>query len=70
MSRRGLCAPGRCLGLRIQLARESADGDASRCAFLLREMDGQLSEVEGKFISCGYKENRVDVRLKRAEMKR
>lgn len=70
VSRQDVCVPGRCVDLRIQLARESADGDASHCAFLLKEMDEHLLEIEGEFMSCGYRENCVDVRLKRAKIKR
>lgn len=62
--------PGRCVSLRIQVARASAAGEASRCQVLLDDMDDSLVGIERKFISCGYKENCAAIKLERANIKR
>ncbi|KAF6317002.1 cilia and flagella associated protein 46 [Rhinolophus ferrumequinum] len=60
----------RCVSLRIQVARASAAGEASRCQVLLDDMDDSLVGIERKFISCGYKENCAAIKLERANIKR
>ncbi|XP_045425210.1 cilia- and flagella-associated protein 46 isoform X3 [Lemur catta] len=60
----------RCLSLQVKVARESADNEPLKGSMSLQEMDNRLMEIEKRFISCGYRENCVDVKLERAQVKR
>ncbi|XP_014649525.1 PREDICTED: cilia- and flagella-associated protein 46 [Ceratotherium simum simum] len=60
----------RCVSLRVKAAQEPVEGEPSEHLLLLDRMDACLLEIEKKFISCGYQENCVDVKLERAKMKR
>lgn len=62
--------PHRCLNLRIRIAQESVDSEPLEFPFLLSELYERLLETEEKFVSCGYKENCVDIKLERAKLKR
>ncbi|XP_045438178.1 cilia- and flagella-associated protein 46 [Pipistrellus kuhlii] len=56
--------------LRIRVARESMDGESSQLPFPLSELYDQLLDIERKFVSCGHKENCVDIMLERSKLKR
>ncbi|XP_012516129.1 PREDICTED: cilia- and flagella-associated protein 46 [Propithecus coquereli] len=60
----------RCLSLQVKVARESVDNEPLECLVSLKELDNRLMEIEKKFISCGYRENCVDIKLERAQVKR
>lgn len=60
----------RCLSLRAQAARDLAGREPAELPSLLEELGDRLSEVEEKFVSCGYRENRMDVMLERVQIKR
>ncbi|XP_023492381.2 cilia- and flagella-associated protein 46 isoform X4 [Equus caballus] len=60
----------RSVSLRIQVAQEPIEGEPSDRAFLLNQMDDYLLEIENRFISCGYQEHCVDIKLERAKIKR
>ncbi|KAF5914545.1 hypothetical protein HPG69_010817 [Diceros bicornis minor] len=60
----------RCVSLRVKASQEPVEGEPSERLLLLNKMDACLLEIEKKFISCGYQENCVDIKLERAKMKR
>ncbi|XP_023564812.1 cilia- and flagella-associated protein 46 [Octodon degus] len=60
----------RCVSIQIQLIRDSADSEFPECLALLKELDRCLLDTEETFISCGYKEHCVDIKLERAKIKR
>uniref|UniRef100_A0A8D0Q223 Cilia and flagella associated protein 46 n=1 Tax=Sus scrofa TaxID=9823 RepID=A0A8D0Q223_PIG len=55
----------RCVSLQIRAMREPLEDP-----LLLAELGDRLLEIEEKFLSCGYKERGVDMRLERAKMRR
>lgn len=62
--------PHRSLNLRIQVIQESVSNESSEFPFLLSELYNHLLETEEKFINCGYKQKCVDIKLKRAKIKK
>nr|XP_058910979.1 cilia- and flagella-associated protein 46 [Kogia breviceps] len=60
----------RCVSLQIKAIQEPVDCEPVPNSFLLMEMDDRLLEIEEKFTSIGHKEQCVDIRLERAQMKR
>ncbi|XP_058400316.1 cilia- and flagella-associated protein 46 [Diceros bicornis minor] len=60
----------RCVSLRVKASQEPVEGEPSERLLLLNKMDACFLEIEKKFISCGYQENCVDIKLERAKMKR
>eukprot|EP00070_Physeter_catodon_P030862 XP_028337756.1 cilia- and flagella-associated protein 46 [Physeter catodon] len=60
----------RCVSLQIKAIQEPVDCEPIPNSFLLMEMDDRLLEIEDKFTSIGHKEQCVDIKLERAQMKR
>ncbi|XP_047615394.1 cilia- and flagella-associated protein 46 isoform X9 [Phacochoerus africanus] len=55
----------RCVSLQIRAMREPLEDP-----LLLAELGDRLLEIEEKFLSCGYTERGMDMRLERAKMRR
>lgn len=65
------CQPsGRCVSLQIQDVLEAVDREPPGVLVLLNEMEHRLQDLEERFLSCGYKEKGVEIRLERARVKR
>ncbi|XP_058527647.1 cilia- and flagella-associated protein 46 [Ochotona princeps] len=60
----------RCVSLQIQDVQEAVDREPPGVLVLLDEMEHRLQDLEERFLSCGYKEKGVEIRLERARVKR